>query len=193
VTAGAYVVAGDRFVFAFGLPAGVSDCLGVPRLGGHREAGETAWQCAAREVLEEASVALQPLPPPATYWVGPPHDPAALIAGSWEAAVDSAAEEPSPLLVAWREEVGERRLSATFLAKADGTPVPAAETQGLLLLRPQDVQRVAHKTLSLNELLRDGGQAVLRADLDPHLPLVPLLQLRALAHILERHPSLLNS
>jgi 8-oxo-dGTP pyrophosphatase MutT (NUDIX family) len=193
VTAGAYVIAGDRFVFMFGLPSGATDRLGVVRLGGHREAGETAWQCAAREVLEEASVTLRPLAPPTTYWVGPPHDPDALTAGAWASEVSVAPEEPAPLLVAWSEEAGERRLSANYLARTEDTPVPAAEAQGLLLLRARDVQRVAHKTLTLNELLRDGGQAVLRADLDPYLPLAPLLQLRALAYMLDLHPFLLSN
>ena len=94
--------------------------------------------------------------------------------------------------MAWRDEAGERRFSATYLAQTEGTPAPAAETQGLLLLRPRDVQRMARETLTLNELLRSGGRAVLRDELDPHLPLAPLLQLRALAHILDRHPSLLS-
>jgi 8-oxo-dGTP pyrophosphatase MutT (NUDIX family) len=189
VTAGAYVVAGDRFVFVVGRPSGVTDRLGVVRLGGHREAGETAWQCAVREVREEASLAVRPLTPPATYWVGPPHDPAALAAGPW---VAEAPGEPAPLVVAWNEEAGVRRLSATYLARAEGAPIPAAETQGLVLLRPRDVLRVARERLTLDGLLRGGGRAVLREQLDPHLPLEPLLQLRALAHLLDRHPSLLG-
>jgi 8-oxo-dGTP pyrophosphatase MutT (NUDIX family) len=67
-TAGAYVVAGSaghRAVFMVGLPGSAADRLGVARLGGHRGPGETAWQRAAREVLEEASVTLQPIAPPA--------------------------------------------------------------------------------------------------------------------------------
>lgn len=188
VTAGAYVVAGDRVVFMVGLPSGASDRLGVARLGGHREGGETAWQCAAREVLEEASVVVRPLIPPATYWVGPPHDPAALAVGAWESETPA---EPAPLLVAWREEAGERRLSVTYLALADGPPVPAAEAQSLLLLRRQDILRVARERLTLDALLRSGAQAVLGTALDPLLPLEPLLQLRALACILDRHPSVL--
>jgi 8-oxo-dGTP pyrophosphatase MutT (NUDIX family) len=188
-TAGAYVVAGDRFVFIFGLPAGATDRLGVARLGGHREEGETAWECAAREVLEEASVTVRSLTPPVTYWVGPPHDPAAIHTGPWRV---EASQEPAPLLVAWREDAGERLLSATYLARAEGIPAPAAETQGLLLLRPEHVLRVARERLTLDELLRRGGRAVLRDRLDPRLPLEPLLQLRALAHILERHPALLS-
>jgi 8-oxo-dGTP pyrophosphatase MutT (NUDIX family) len=191
-TAGAYVVTGGRFVFAVGLPSGATDRLGVARLGGHREHGETAWQCAAREVREEASLAARPLTPPATYWVGPPHDPAALAAGPWAPEEAGAPGEPAPLLVAWREEAGARRLSVTYLARAEGAPIPAAETQGLLLLRGEDVRRLARETLTLDGLLREGARAVLRDALDPRLPLAPLLQLRALAHLLQRHPALIG-
>jgi 8-oxo-dGTP pyrophosphatase MutT (NUDIX family) len=66
-TAGAYVLADGLVVFMVG-PNRAGDRLGVVRLGGHREAGETSWTCAGREVLEEASVRIRPIPPPATYW-----------------------------------------------------------------------------------------------------------------------------
>jgi 8-oxo-dGTP pyrophosphatase MutT (NUDIX family) len=91
-------------VFAVGLPAGATDRLGVARLGGHREHGETAWQCAAREVREEASLAVRPLTPPATYWVGPPHDPAALAAGPW-APVSRGPQRRADVSQDWNEEL----------------------------------------------------------------------------------------
>src|SRR3954471_23730683 len=72
-TAGAYIVLDGRFPFVLGTtPAG--DRLAVVRVGGHREAGESPWQCAAREVLEEAGLSIQPIAPPATYWLSPGTD-----------------------------------------------------------------------------------------------------------------------
>jgi 8-oxo-dGTP pyrophosphatase MutT (NUDIX family) len=186
VTAGAYVMVRRRFVFAVGFPLPQRDHLGVVRLGGHREPGEGAWACAAREVAEEAGLAVQPLPPPVTCWVGPGQDAAALAPGPWPAAPGEAA----PLLVAWRPDGGRRRLSATYLARGVGTPAPAAESQGLLLLRPDEVLRLARERLTLAEFLRGGGQARLRAPLPPHLFLEPRLQLTALADLLERYPEL---
>jgi 8-oxo-dGTP pyrophosphatase MutT (NUDIX family) len=185
VTAGAYVAVGGRFVFMVGFPLPARDRLGVVRLGGHREPGETAWACAAREVAEEAGLGLQPLPPPATFWVGPDQDAAALAPGPWPGAID---EPAPPLLVGWRPGAGRRRLSVTYLARGTGTPAPATEAQGLLLLRPDEVRRVAHERLSLGAFLREGGRALLRAPLPTRLPLEPRLQLAALAVLLERYP-----
>ncbi len=54
-TAGAYVLLDGRFPFIVG-PTPDGDRLAVVRLGGHREAGESPWQCAAREVMEESGV-----------------------------------------------------------------------------------------------------------------------------------------
>jgi 8-oxo-dGTP pyrophosphatase MutT (NUDIX family) len=186
VTAGAYVLVGGRFVFMVGFPLPARDRLGVVRLGGHREPGEPTWPCAAREVAEESGLTAHPLPPPATFWVGPGQDAAALTSGPWPAE----AEEPvPPLLVGWRLEGGRRRLSATYLVRGEGTPIPLGETQGLLLLHPDEVRRLARERLSLGTFLRDGGQALLRTPLPTHLPLEPRLQLSALAVLLDRYPN----
>jgi 8-oxo-dGTP pyrophosphatase MutT (NUDIX family) len=179
-------MAGGRFVFAVGFPLPERDRLGVVRLGGHREPGESAWACAAREVEEEAGLAAHPLPPPATCWVGPGQD-AAPAPGPWPGDPE---EGVPPLLVAWRPDGGRRRLSVTYLARGTGAPVPAAETQGLLLLRPEEVRRLAGGRLTLEAFLRGGGEAVLRAPLPPHLPLEPRLQLTALAVLLDRYREL---
>jgi 8-oxo-dGTP pyrophosphatase MutT (NUDIX family) len=178
VTAGAYVLCRGRFVFMVGLPLPEHDRLGVVRLGGHREPGETAWACAVREVAEESGMTGYPLAPPATYWIGPAQEPATLAAASWSA---EPGEPAAPLLVAWRSDAGRRRLSVMYLVRAEGMPAPAAETQGLLLVHPDEVLRLARERLSLATFLRDGGQAVLRVPLASDLPLEPRLQLLALA------------
>jgi hypothetical protein len=185
-TAGAYVVVDGRLPFVVGaIPA--AGRLPVIRLGGHREPGEDAWACAAREVLEEASLTARPLPPPATYWAAPPHDPAALTVAPWPVAPG---EPVAPLLVAWREDVGRRRYSLMYLAVADGPPRPAAETAGLLLLTPEDVLALVRTPVTLGAFLAAGGRAVLGADLPTDLVLEPFLQLRVLAALLARHPDL---
>ena len=173
-----------------GFPAGVEDRLGVARLGGHREEGENAWSCAAREVLEESTLRIRPLVPPATYWIGPEQDERSMVVAPWPTAPAGAAV---PLLVGWRARPGGgmgRILSVTYLAEGEGTPLPAAETQGLLLLRPDEVRAVARGQLTLGALLEAGGKAVFRTALPTGLPLEPLTQLRALALLLDRHPEL---
>ncbi len=68
ITAGAYVLINGGLLFVIG-PTPTGQRLAIVRLGGHCEAGETAWQCAAREVAEEASLVIRPCRPPATYWL----------------------------------------------------------------------------------------------------------------------------
>jgi hypothetical protein len=186
-TAGAYVVVDGLLPFVVG-PTPVGGRLAVIRLGGHREPHETPWECAAREVREEASLTVCPVAPPTTYWLEPARDQSSLDAAGWPYPV---AGDTAPILVAWRTEGGERKYSLMYLAVAAGTPVPATETQGLLLLRRSDVLALVREPATLGEFLRSGGQAVLRAELPLDLPLEPFLQLRVLAALLDRHPDLL--
>ena len=192
-TAGAYVLVDGRLPFMVG-PTAVGDRLGVVRLGGPREPGETPWACAAREVREEASLTARPLPPPATYWSAPPHDPAALTEAPWggDSAGQGAWAGPvAPLLVAWREDGAGRRYSLTYLAAAAGPVRPAAEAAGLLLLGRADVLALVRAPVTLRAFLAAGGRAVLRAAVPTDLVLEPLLQLRALAVLLTRDPGFL--
>ena len=198
ITASAYVLWRGRYVFMFGVPAGATDRLGVARLGGHVEAGEGPWVCAAREVQEECGLTIRPVVPPATYWIGPGQDEHSLSSemASWSVdAPDDPVPAPRPLLVGWRPRLSAlgtpgRSVSPTYLTVGEGQPEPAAETQGLLLLRPTEVRAVARGSLTLAGFLDGGGEALMREPLPPHLPLVPLTQLRVLAVLLDRHPEL---
>jgi ADP-ribose pyrophosphatase YjhB (NUDIX family) len=190
VTASAYLASRGRFVFMVG-PTRPGDRLGVVRLGGHVEAGETAWQCAMREVREEASVPIELLPPPATYWVGPePERDETAVAGPWPLATG---EPAAPLLVAWRhgtQSPPRRALSVTYLARTEHDPRPAGEALGLLWLSLPEMQWLIRERPTLADLLRRGGRATLLPGFPVDLPLEPFLQLRALSILLERHPDL---
>lgn len=187
VTAGAYVLSAGRIPFIVGFTS-ERDRLGVVRPGGHRELHESGWACAVREVREEVSLEIRPLVPSTTYWLGPPHEPASVVAGSW---VDNQTGAATPVFVAWRVEHGVRKLSVMYLAVSDDKPTPAAEAQGLVLLRRSDVFALAREHMTLAELRRSGGQTILRSTLPEQVPLEPFLQLRVLATLLARVPDLL--
>ena len=225
-TAGAYFLVDGRFAFMLDpTPDGAS--LAVVRLGGRREPGETPWQCAEREVHEEAGLRISPRTPPCTYWLlpsdephrrpneqhethdpppnahAPPreiyapardahaptreaHAPDTLIDGGWprEPSV------PAPILIARGRPGLSDRLSAMYLATAEGTPEPLHEAHGLLFLSPAEVFGVLNRRVTLGQHLRSGGRAILRPGLPEHLPLLPHLQLQVLAMLLNRHPAL---
>jgi 8-oxo-dGTP pyrophosphatase MutT (NUDIX family) len=188
-TAGAYVLLDGYYPFVVG-PKHTGDTLAVVRLGGHCEAGESAWRCAAREIYEEANLQVHPLPPPATYWLdGAQADADIRIRrGAWPA---DSANNPAPLFVASYQQAQGRQLSVMYLAHATGHPKPSAEVRGLLLLRPHDIHTIVQRPITLGQYLRAGGQAVLQDRLDEDRLLEPFLQLQALSRMLRIHQNVL--
>ena len=71
-TAGIYVMHKGLFVFAFGFSKKLGNStLGIIRLGGHRELGESAEECAIREAKEEASINCELIPANETFHFNP--------------------------------------------------------------------------------------------------------------------------
>jgi hypothetical protein len=182
VTAGAYVMFDDAFLFAIG-PSDAEPGLAVFRIGGRLEAGETVWFCAAREAAEEAAIQIEPLMPPTTYWVGG-GDIQAMRQVVWQPPDGSPV---APILVASRPAAMGGQLSVMYLAHATERPAPSAEVRGLLLIRPPEIHQIAQGSRTLGAFLRDGGDAILREPMDEERVLVPHLQLCALSEILKRH------
>jgi len=174
VTASAWVLQGGVFPFMIG-PDQTGEALGVVRLGGHIEPGETPWQCAVREVREEASLEIEALAPPATLRL----------------------QEDQLSPVPWEEPTGPPPTVFTgravySLARTAGPPRPQAEARGLLLLSHEEVLELASSEMTLGEYLAAGGRAILRDDL-PELPLeLPLKPTgpRLLAKVLRMYPAL---
>ena len=175
-TASAWVLVSDYFPFMVG-PDQTGKQLGVIRLGGHLEQGESPWQCAVREVKEEANLDIEYLKPPATYQAaGDEFRPL-----SWD---DSDSDSIQPILVGSH--------SHYFLAHSRGYPTPCNEAWGLLLLGHEEVVKLTQYPMSLGTFLENGGRAIFR-DAEQSLPKDMLLNPkgpRLLANALTLHPRL---
>ncbi|QHT62550.1 NUDIX domain-containing protein [Paenibacillus lycopersici] len=182
ITAGAYVNIDGYFLFQVG-PTKSGTTLGVVRLGGHREDGETGWQCAMREVSEESSLAIKPVTPPVTYWYEASDDPD-LVPGGWME------EDHAPILVAKRPD--SQLITPVFLASADEAPVPAMETKGILILSPGNIRKINSRRMTLGQYLESGGKAVMKEELPPDLLLEPFPHLLLLELLIERHPEIVT-
>lgn len=179
-TAGAYVSIQGRYLFALGIEPHHGR-IPVVRLGGHREKDETGWQCAVREIREEASLSLRPLRPRLTYLFHaeqPEDGPSAL--GGWP----ERKHEPSPFVVVAYVREDESILSLMYLSQADGNPLPSCEVRGLVLLTESEIQDLCRKPTTLRTFLEQGGQVILNGEFDLDRILEPFIQLRLLSGLL---------
>ena len=183
-TAGAYVCLTGLYPFAIGTQL-YKGRIPVVRLGGHQEEHETGWQCAAREVYEEANLQIKPLTPPTTYLADGDHIETELKEIQWQPEAD---QEHIPLLVVAYRREGGTLLSLMYLAQAEGLPTPSSEVKGLLLLKEEDIHRLCREPLTLGQYLSSGGKALLNHEFDTSLILEPFAQLRLLSRIWMAQP-----
>jgi ADP-ribose pyrophosphatase YjhB (NUDIX family) len=180
-TAGAFVITHGLYPFVLGEITHEGQTP-IIRLGGHLQGQETAWQCAEREVYEEAALRIRPLIPETTYWVDGDQSEPVLRDAHWRHKPNQAA---NPILVVAYRREHQTLLSLMYLAEADELPTPSKGVKGLLLLNARDVQRLCAQPMTLEEYLQSGGHAILRAEFDRSLILEPFIQLRLLARILQ--------
>ena len=178
-TAGAYVCIDGYYVFAIGIKLH-NGHIPIVRLGGHREGHETGWQCAVREVYEEANLPIQPQLSQTTYLSDWDHKEE-LQEIQWQQKIE---QEPVPILVITYCREESVHLSLMYLAHAEGFPIPSSEVKGLLLLKEEEIHRLCHKPMTLEQYLHGGGKAILHAEFDGSLFLEPFVQLRLLSRIL---------
>ena len=178
-TAGAYIRVNGLYVFALGIRPYQG---GVPvfRLGGHLEKDEAGWQCAVREVREEANIKINFISPNATYLANGDHIESQPQKIAWTVTTH---DEKKPFLAVQYFREGQTTLSLMYLAETDETPKPSSEVKGLLLLRQKDIHRICEGKISLQQYLDEGGQAILDGHFDNNLPLYPFLQLRLLSRL----------
>jgi hypothetical protein len=178
-TAGAYVCIDGYYVFAIGIKLHNGQ-IPIVRLGGHREGHETGWQCAVREVYEEANLPIQPLLSQTTYLSDWDHTEE-LQEIQWRPKSE---QEPIPILVVAYSREASVYLSLMYLAHTHRFPTPSSEVKGLLLLKEEEIHRLCHEPMTLEQYLHEGGRAILHAEFDTSLFLEPFVQLRLLSRIL---------
>lgn len=176
-TSGAYVMYRGQFVFQVG-PTEEVDNLGVVRLGGHKEFEETALKTARREVFEEASMKITPINSPITYHLREWGDKPSII---------QLGEEIAPILVKGNEQ---ESLSIMYLSYSENEPNPSSETNGLLILTPEDVHFICNNNVTLNDFIKQNGKAILKGNINIDLFLIPFPQLLFLSKLLKKHPDL---
>ena len=183
-TAGAYVCLNGLYLFTIGIKPHNGQ-IPVVRLGGHREENETGWQCAAREVFEEANLQIKSLSPQTTYLCDWDNIEAELSRIQWQ---HEAEPEPAPFLVITDRRDEITTLSLMYLAHAEGIPAPSSKIKGLLLLDEVQIHRLCQEPMTLEQYVNNGGKVILKEGFDVSSVLEPFAQLRLLSRILKVQP-----
>lgn len=178
-TSGVYIMYRGLFPFQVG-PTRKGDKLGVVRLGGHREKGESAQETAIREVSEESSMDIKLVTSPITFFKKEWNDAAIKIQSS---------EDVAPILIKGSDPTAS---TAMYLAYSNTAPVPSSETTGLLLLSRKDISLICKQKITLDKFIEQGGKALLSQKINMGLPLEPFPQLRFFAELFEKEASLMN-
>jgi ADP-ribose pyrophosphatase YjhB (NUDIX family) len=183
-TAGAYVTVGGQYPFAIGRQPHQGH-YPVFRLGGHVIDGESGWECAVREVAEEANIRIKPVLTDQTYLVSAADPDMALQEIEWEAEVP---RDPKPLLVVAYDDIEKGPvLSLMYLAQSDEVPAPSGEVKGILMLDPESIELICRAPLILGQYLLGGGKAIFREAFDRNRTLEPFIQLRIFAQLLKQN------
>lgn len=173
-TSGVYVLYKGKFIFQVG-PTSDGKKLGVSRLGGHREYGESPLETARREALEEAAIHIQPVSAPVSFRLSNWEDNPAKIQLN---------DEVAPILI---KKGDDKKQTVMYLAYTDSPPAPSGETAGLLCLSPEDIQHICRNNVTLREFICDNGQVILEEDMDKDLVLTPFPQMKVLARLLQEN------
>ncbi len=181
-TAGAYVSIEGLYPFQIGRELHNGN-IPVIRLGGHVEAKETGWECAVREVAEEANIRIKPIIAKKTYLVAAENDRMDIQEIEWDGESDGGIK---PLLVVAYDHIeSDPTLSLMYLAQSAEMPTPSAEVKGLLLLCPESINRICQEPITLDQYLKEGGKAIFRDDFDQSRTLEPFIQLRIFSRLLK--------
>jgi hypothetical protein len=177
------------------LPAELEgSALRVGGVGGGQEAGETIWECAAREALEEIGCEVKLMNAPRTY----------LRENGGALRRTRCRDEVAPLLFEWSPNKtpdkpyapglpkGPLLYGAMFLAQPKGTIRPG-DVEGLLLISPAMWSLIVDQA-TLGELTEAGATLIKRELLDPDLRLwsFPEESMRAVCELAAHDAELLS-
>jgi 8-oxo-dGTP pyrophosphatase MutT (NUDIX family) len=174
------------------LPAELEDkALRVGGVGGGQEPGETIWECAVREALEEVSCDVKLLSSPRTYLRD--------VDGSLRPA--RCRDALAPLLFEWgpREDSapyapglpsGERLYNAFFLARTSGAPHPG-DVEGLVLM-PPSVWPLIERQATIRDVVEAGASVLERTRIldETRLWTFPDDSMRTVCELVTRDPEL---
>ncbi|MHB1153782.1 MAG: NUDIX domain-containing protein [Eubacteriales bacterium] len=177
----AYLFYNGYFLFMFGWGIDYKDNkLGVVRFGGHREKGESTVECVIREVREETSLHIDLFNNNIVYTL---KNDMTII----EKTVEK--EDYAPILV----KIGDNSAySVMYLAYGKGELKPDMETQGILLLRKEDITTICSRDITFSEYKDLGGKYILAKPLPDNGVLSPNIQLRFLSKLFLLEPNLMS-
>jgi len=168
--------------------------LRVGGVGGGQEPGETIWECAEREALEEVGRGVTLVRSPRTYLRDLPDgdlrparcrdELAPLLFESWE--------RPDPAPYAAGLPTGRRVYGAIFLARPSAQDLRPVDVEGLLLIKSEHWSFVDRQA-RVREALDAGAVVVERDAIDPDQRLwsFPEESMRAVCELVANEPELL--
>lgn len=167
--------------------------LRVGGVGGGQESGETIWECATREALEEGGCEVRLVSAPRTY----------LRENEGALRRARCRDEIAPLLFEWGPNktpdepyapglpTGPFLYGAMFLARPLG-PIHPADVEGLLMI-PPELWSLVDRQATIREAVDAGAVLLEREPLEPDLRLwsFPEESMRAVCELAARDPELL--
>ena len=153
-TVGSFIIYEDTFAFMIG-PDKTGERLGIVRIGGHIEGVESLAEALKREVLEEASINVDVINSPKTFYKK-----------TWENEYSEIENfqhmKIKPLII----QGNENRASTIFLSYANEEPKASSEAYGIVFLRKSDIKEICTNKLTLSDFVNKGGKLIQQKDMD---------------------------
>jgi hypothetical protein len=154
-TVGSFILYQDTLIFMIG-PDNSGEKLGVMRLGGHIEENESLLQSLEREIKEEASVEINLINSPCTFYKKNWKD------SNYYDITNNLHWDIKPLIIA-----GDKtRSTAVFLSYTEEGPNPSSEACGIIFLKEDDIRDICSKKLCLKDFLNNGGKLIQQKEIN---------------------------